>query len=223
MMIENLCLFLVLSLTGLSESTGIDLTHQNTLENATLTSALQRQESGERATKLVQDLESVDVMRRRRAKVQINILVNESVDSRDQIIQELIKLVGRSKEHLRLSSRAHYDGWKFSVLKLGELKAIESINVLITSLDGTDGEGGLSLDRYPAAKALVMIGSKSIAPLVIALSHNSSSVSRCAAFALAEIGGEETRQALERLLQTEQDKRVLANIRWVLGTIARRS
>lgn len=166
-----------------------------------------------RAALLVQKLESAVELERRQARRELGVLARESEESRAQVIRELTALVERSNAHLRLTSGVHYDAWSFAVEMLGDLKATESLDALVSCIECNDGTAGLSFDRYPVLKAVVALGPAAVPKLTEALSNERPATRKFAALALGEIGGDEAKTSLQNALPAEKDKEVETTIR----------
>lgn len=179
--------------------------------------AVQEQASINMAAAVVQRLQDPDEAARERAKNDITSLARESDQSREQVIRELIKLVESSNARLRLSSPTHYHSWKFAVEFLGEIKATEAIDALVNCIDCNDGIAGLSYERLPAYKAIIIIGPDAVAKLADTLHRGRPESRQYAALALGEIGGDEAKKALEDALQQEENKEVTTCIKMALG------
>jgi HEAT repeat protein len=176
----------------------------------------QDQSDTNKATGLMQKLGSNDEAEREQAKKEIRSLLRESAESREQVIQELIKLVEKSDTGLRFSSKAHYDAWSFAVGLLGELKATESLDALVACIECNDGVAGLSFDGYPVLRAVIEIGPPAVPKLTEALRDSRPATRKYAALALGEIGGDDAKKALQSALLSEQDKEIETTIRIAL-------
>lgn len=189
------------------------LNNQNTPYSGVNTPVKQDEAGDDKATRLVRELQSDDEVERTRAKKGLRFLARES---RPRVIHELVKLVQGSERKLRTTSRAHYDAWSFAAELLGKLKATEAVDVLIACIDCNNGMGGLSAHRFPAFRALIMIGSEAIPKLTEALSNTRPSTRSRAALALGEIGGSDAKKALEHALLSERHEDVVKSIQIAL-------
>lgn len=177
-----------------------------------------------KAGDLVQKLQVAGEAEQEKVKKELSLLAEESAESREQVIQELIIRVKGSDVRSRLTSRAHYNAWKSAVDLLGQLKATEAIDVLVECIACNDGIAGLSNDRYPALKAILAIGHEAIPKLTQALSNNDDPATRIfSASALGQLGGDEAKEALEQALLSEQNTEVAASIRVALKTTLKSS
>jgi HEAT repeat protein len=174
-------------------------------------------QSGEnKAAILVRKLQSDREGERTLAKKGLRSMARTSAQSREQVIRELVKLVGGSEAVLRASSTVHYDAWSFAAELLGQVKAVEALDVLIACINCNDGMHGLSAYRFPAFRALIMIGPEAVPKLVKALSDSAASTRGRAASALGEIGGADAKKALEQALISERDEDVVRSIKIAL-------
>jgi len=174
-------------------------------------------QSGEnRAAILVRKLQSDREAERAQAKKGLRSMARASAQSRQQVIRELVKLVAGSEPVLRASSTAHYDAWSFAAELLGQVKAVEALDVLIACINCNNGLHGLSSYRYPAFRALIMIGPEAVPKLIEALSKSDASTRSRAAAALGEIGGADAKKALEQALNSERDEDVIRRIKIAL-------
>ena len=218
MKILSLCCLLVASSSCFSPTfqEASALNNPNTPHSGVNVPVKQDQSGEDKATRLVRQLQLDNEVERSEAKQELCSLARKSDQSRNQVIQELVKLVQGSDPTLRLTSPAHYDAWRFAAELLGELKATEALDVLIACTDCTNGISGLSSYRRPALRALIMIGPEAIPKLTEALNDSRPTTRRYAALALGEIGGAEAKKALERALLSEQDKDVAISIQIAL-------
>jgi HEAT repeat protein len=218
MKIITVCLLLVAS-SYCSNSTHHEvssLNYRDTPDGRPVVPLKQDKRGEDKATMLVLRLQSADESDRVQAKGALRAFAGQSAESRKQVIRESIKLVEESDPSQRLTSEAHYDAWSFATELLGELKATEALDALIACINCNDGIGGLSSDRFPAFKAITMIGSESVTKLIAALSDKRPTTRSYAALALGEIGGTEAKKSLEQALLSEHDKDVVVSIRIAL-------
>jgi HEAT repeat protein len=190
--------------------------NQNTHSGNVNTTVSQDQSYIDKVTKLVQKLQSANAIERKQAKKDISELAENSAESRERIIQELVKIIEGSNIRQKLESEANFEAWEFATELLGEFKATEALDALIACIGCNDGNGGLSFDRFPALKAVITIGPKAIPKLRKALSDGSLTTRRYTALALGEIGGDDAKKALEDALLSEHDEAVLRSIRIAL-------
>jgi HEAT repeat protein len=147
-------------------------------------------------------------------------IANKSTEMRESVVHTLVEL---------LEDPARQNGFYFSALwssasyVLGQLKAVEAVDVLAHHLDIEHGHASLSFSGFPVVHGLIQIGTPAVPKLEEVL-LNSESDPRCrslAAFALGQIGGDEAGNVLERASATEKDSRILKGIELALTVIQR--
>ncbi len=113
-------------------------------------------------------------------------IAQESTGGRTEVIEALIRVV-RDPAARAQWPVAHR--WILAVDLLGDLRATESIDVLITNLDHT-GENGItsSINIAPVGRALEKIGAPAVPGLIRALDSDQEEISLQAAQTLASIG-----------------------------------
>ena len=120
-------------------------------------------------------------------------IANESPESRSQVIQAMIEILNDPKagEEFIVAHR-----WTEAVYVLGELRAVEGIDILVKNLNKT-GENGLvsSIHYRPVASAIAKIGEPPVPRLIEALSDEQLGIRHEAAITLSRIG----RQAVPKL------------------------
>ncbi len=165
----------------------------------------------------LRDLRSKDSNQRYNAKRAIVAMADGSIESRKQVVSELLKLAraqNATSEFARSPER--FLEWKEVTDILGELKSTEAIDVLIQCLDCNNGHAGRSPDRFPAARAIIMIGKPAIPKLAEALQSESAGTRLMAAEALYAIGGPESKEALKGAAQGQRYKETAAVVRDML-------
>jgi HEAT repeat protein len=146
----------------------------------------------------------------------------ESTSGRNRVVQALIDLLNDT-----VTKEANSTAWNVGTNLLGQLKATEAIDLLVTYIDYSDGVTGLSLGHIPSAWALAEIGDPAVAKLIDALLNgksvlfdNNARLREGAARALGRIGGIEAKQALKQALAVETDKTVIFYIKGALRTMS---
>lgn len=167
-------------------------------------------------------LTSASSPKKQRAKKKLIALLKQSPERRGRVVSELINIVAEPDvRNLIITSPAKYETWRLAVEALGELKAVEALDALITCLDCNDGVLGLSLSRFPASKAVTEMGEAAVPKLGEALVSNERSIRARAALALGIIGGDEAKAILNNALRSENDQEVIINIQLSLSVIQR--
>ena len=107
--------------------------------------------------------------------------------------------------------------WHYCSQLLGDLKATEALDLLITNFERHDGSG-FPFNHYPALGGVIRMGDIALPKLQIALRDNPSLFTRrLAVFCIALIGGHSARQILSQALDTETDSCVASCIRATLN------
>jgi len=128
-----------------------------------------------------------------------------SVECRKEIVDTLIRTM--DKPHLNfLLDRPSFFLWSNGSALLGELKAVEALDLLIDHLDLNDGSFSASMSHQPAVSGVKAMGILAVPKLGIALQHNSNPRIRlAAALCLTEIGGPDSLRLLNQGLGSEAD------------------
>ena len=159
------------------------------------------------STPLAQDVEALyssDFSRVAEARSRLIASARLSSENRDEIVRRLTMVL----DDPRTEQTKYFNAWYASAETLGDLRAVEAINVLVRHLDYTNGVAGLALSHVPAVQALIKIGKPAVPAVGMALSDSRASIRANAARALGGIGGEETVAILEQASKTEKDKTV---------------
>lgn len=95
--------------------------------------------------------------------------------------------------------------WHYGTRLLGELKAVEGLDLLIANFDLHDGSG-FPLDHHPALGGVIDMGEVALPKLAAVLKDNPEPHTRqYAVFCIAQIGGRAARQILNDALPHESD------------------
>jgi len=130
-------------------------------------------------------------------------LANESAACRDAVINELVAAL--DKADLQNDSSA-FHLWARGSAILGELKAVEALDLLINHLDLNDGFFSASMTHQPVVLAVERMGALAVPKLGYALKSNTNrDIRLAAALCLADIDGSEARHALSAALDSEKD------------------
>jgi hypothetical protein len=144
------------------------------------------------------------------------LLLNDakrSTNCRAEIITALKN--GMDKPNLDLQSdEGTYNLWVHGAELLGNLKALEAIDLLISHLDSTNGTFSTSMRHQPALRGLIKMGPIAIPKLEAVLKSNPDPNMRFSAvFCVATIGGPSAVRSLKEALATESDQCVSRFIR----------
>ena len=93
--------------------------------------------------------------------------------------------------------RASANLWREGAVLLGELKATESLDLLLSHIKMTDGEWSTTMTHQPALAGIVLIGSAAVPKLRNLLRNQDCQTRHYAVFCLANIGGLSARRAIE--------------------------
>lgn len=136
-----------------------------------------------------------------RTKLRLGENAASSTKCREQIIGALIEAM--DKPQIDLLHDFHL--WRYGAALLGELKATESLDLLISHLNLTDGSS-INISHYPAMEGVIRLGPPAIPKLGAALRQNPDRNYRLnAVFCIAQIGGVEAISVLRNALLSETD------------------
>jgi HEAT repeat protein len=189
-------------------------------DNATEIDALLRELMPKRSKGIVT---SPSAETRQDVETRLTEIAQQSTKGRTEVIEALIGVVRDP------AARAEWPvarRWIIAVNLLGDLRATESIDVLITNLDHT-GENGVmsSINIVPVGRALEKIGEMAVPGLIQALGSDQEEISLQAARTLASIG----RPALSALVDSLGGTRhslkgkVALVLSWIGGREARQA
>lgn len=103
--------------------------------------------------------------------------------------------------------------WHYGTELLADLKAVETLDLLINNLDLNDGTP-FPLGHHPALVAVIQMGPIALPKLNAVLIKNSDRyMRRYAVFCISSIGGSSARRMLEEALGSETDRCVSEFIR----------
>ena len=124
---------------------------------------------------------------------------------RQQVITAVMKAMDQPDLDL-LRSQGSYDTWTYGAQILGELKAVEALDLLIAHLNSTDGLS-INMNHFPAVAGVIAMGQIAIPKLASALRQNPDRyVRKHAIFCIASIGGNSAKSTLWQALQFESDR-----------------
>jgi hypothetical protein len=93
--------------------------------------------------------------------------------------------------------------WREGALLLGELKATESLDLLLSHIKMTDGEWSSTMTHQPALAGIVLMGPVAIPKLSNLLRNQDWQIRHYAVFCLASIGGPSARRAIQAAVPLE--------------------
>jgi hypothetical protein len=129
---------------------------------------------------------------------------DRSTACRNQIIAGLMSAMDQRGLDLTGGTPQFYL-WHYGTELLGELKAVEAIDLLIAHFDLNDGSG-FPLNHYPALGGVIDMGEIALPKLETALMVNPDRyIRRHIVFCIAQIGGQFADQILRRAAEHESD------------------
>lgn len=130
----------------------------------------------------------------------------ESPGCRHEIIEALTKSMTKPNLNF-VTDQFTYRLWLHGSMLLGDLKAVEAMDLLIDHLDLNDGSFSSSMVHQPAILGVTGMGVIAVPKLGIALQQSANRNLRlAAAFCLASIGGQEAMDTLKQALSSESDQ-----------------
>jgi hypothetical protein len=133
-------------------------------------------------------------------------LGKDSPECRNETISELLQAMNKPNLNFE-ADRSSYFLWSKGAAILGELKAVEALDLLIDHLDLNDGFFSASMAHQPAVRGVEAMGLVAVPKLGVALQHHPSrNIRLAAALCLVDIGGVEAMDALKQAVSTETDQ-----------------
>ena len=121
---------------------------------------------------------------------------------RQQVVAAV--MTAMDKRDLDISrDQASANLWREGAVLLGELKATESLDLLLSHIKLTDGEWSNTMTHQPALAGIILIGPAAVAKLRNLLHNEDWQTRHDAVFCLANIGGLSARRAIEKAAPTE--------------------
>ena len=140
---------------------------------------------------------------------------NRSLACRTQVITSLMSAMDQPDLDLTGGTPQFYL-WHYGTWLLGELKAVEAMDLLIANFLQHDGSG-FPLNHYPALSGAIDMGEVALPKLQSALKeHPDRYIRRHVVFCIALIGGKSAHQILKQALVSEPDACVASCIRATL-------
>ena len=166
---------------------------------------------------------SGDYLQIQKAKTALVNFVRRSNACRRKVVSALI--MAMDKPNLDFETQpSNYYLWREGAQLLGELRATEALDLLISHLDATNGFHSASMVFQPAIVGVREMGNAAIPKLIFALSQNPKPrIRMAAAYCLTDIGGEASMNALSQAQAGESNQCVANFIRVSLSTFRYRS
>ena len=128
-------------------------------------------------------------------------LAKESAECRDAVINAVIRALNDADLE---KDNSAFNVWATGSAVLGDLKAVEAVDLLVAHLDVNDGLFSASMVHEPVVLAMVSMGEVGVPKLAVALKTNPKTKIRlAAAYCLGDIGGTEAIEAMRSALSTE--------------------
>ena len=129
----------------------------------------------------------------------------ESSTCRQRIIVAVMKAM--DKPNLDISrDQASFYLWSEGAVLLGDLKAIESLDLLLSHIKMTTSEFSVTMSQQPALAGIVRMGPLAIPKLKLLLRNDDSQTRYYTVYCLYEIGGSSARRLLQQALPKESDR-----------------
>lgn len=150
-------------------------------------------------------------------------IAHQSNDCRQAVVQALME--GMDQPNLDFERQpSNYYLWRDGSQLLGELNAVEALDLLISHLDLTNGFHSSSMVFQPAILGVTQMGKAAIPKLTLALKQNPRAPIRmAAAYCLTNIGGVSAMNALTQAQEGESSSCVANFIRISLNTFTYKS
>ena len=135
---------------------------------------------------------------------------------RENIIAALMNAMKESDPDYR-SDQSVYFLWRYGSELLGQLKAAEALDLLLSHMGFTYGSFSSSMYHQPVLNGVIQMGEIAVPKLAAVLRENPSRyMRRYAVFCLSRIGGQSAMTVLRGALPSESDKCVSEFIRVVI-------
>jgi hypothetical protein len=124
---------------------------------------------------------------------------------RNEVVHALMKVMDKPNLDFERQPSDYYL-WREGSQLLGELKATEALDLLISHLDMNNGFHSASMVFQPAVLGVRLIGQAAIPKLALALQRNpQAGIRMAAAHCLTSIGGESAMNALRQAQESESN------------------
>jgi hypothetical protein len=139
---------------------------------------------------------------------------------RQQVVAAVMEAM--DKPNLDISrDQASADLWREGAILLGDLKATQSLDLLLSHIKMTDGEFSMTMAHQPALEGIIRMGPVAIPKLKRLLQDQDWETRHYAVYCLAEIGGTAARRALQQAQAMESNpcvkKFMLVSIKMING------
>jgi len=141
---------------------------------------------------------------------------------RQQVISAVMKAMDKPNLDITKDHESNLI-WREGAVLLGDLKARQALDLLISHITMSDGEWSITMVHQPALDGIIRMGKLAIPKLRTKLTDPDSHVRQAAVYCLAWIGGPSVRRAFQRALPHEADPCVKRFIEVSLDTIDTKS
>jgi HEAT repeat protein len=163
-------------------------------------------------TDAIGSLSSADSQKRKNAREKL-LSYAKDIQCKRQIIKGMMNAMDKPDLDFR-SNQSDYYLWLEGSQLLGDLRAAESLDLLISHLDLNNGLFSASMKHQPAVVGVIGMGSLAVPKLVDALRHNQNrDIRQAAAFCLSAIEGRQAGDSLRSALKSETDSCVIRMIK----------
>ena len=129
----------------------------------------------------------------------------QSSTCRRQIVAAVMRAM--DKPGLDISrNQADANLWQEGAVLLGDLKATQSLDLLLSHIKMTDGEWSSTMRHQPALAGIVRMGPLAIPKLKLLLRNEDSQTRYYTVYCLYQIGGGSARRILQQALPMESDR-----------------
>jgi len=129
----------------------------------------------------------------------------KSSGCRQQIITAV--MTAMEKPNLDISrNQADADLWREGAILLGDLKAVQSLDLLLSHMKMSTSEFSTTMSQQPALEEIVRMGPLAIPKLKLLLRKDDSQTRYYTVYCLYEIGGSSARRLLQQALPKESDR-----------------
>ena len=138
------------------------------------------------------------------AEAQLLLLQTSKPSSacRQQVVVAVMTAMNRPDLDIS-RNQSHANLWREGAVLLGELRATESLDLLLSHIKMTDGEWSTTMTHQPALAGIVRMGPVAIPKLSALLRNDDWQTRHYAVFCLANIGGFSARRAIETAVPME--------------------
>ena len=141
----------------------------------------------------------------RRAQHLLRQAAKRSSTCRQQIVAAVMTAMDKPGLDIR-RNQADADLWQEGAVLLGDLKATQSLDLLLSHITMTDGEWSSTMRHQPALAGIVGMGSLAIPKLKRLLRKGDSQTRYYVVYCLYQIGGGAARRILQQALPKESDR-----------------